>query len=98
MYDVYTTMSNSTAGGEALVKSRCYRSLRKSEEHHQLVVKLKKTNSGLVAKAHCSCKGGSGGHCNHVFALLYQLNDYNCLGYKDFPSDVTMRKFRDRWP
>ena len=63
--------------------------MKKSEEPHYLVVKLKNPDAGLVAKVHCSCKAGSGAHCNHVFALLYQLNDYNCLGYKDFPSDVT---------
>ena len=33
-----------------------------------------------VFKAHCSFKGGSGGHGNHVFALLFQLNDYWKVG------------------
>ena len=72
VYDVYTatTTRNSADAYEAFVKSRCYRSLKKSEEPHYLVVKLKNPDGGLVAEAHCSCKAGSGGHCNHVFALL----------------------------
>ena len=71
--------------------------MKKSEEPHYLVVKLKNPDGGLVAKAHCSCKAGSGSHCNHVFALLYQLNDYNCLGYKDIPSDVTCTSQPQSW-
>ena len=72
VYDVYTatTTRNSADAYEAFVKSRFYRSLKKSEEPHYLVVKLKNPDGGLVAEAHCSCKAGSGGHCNHVFALL----------------------------
>ncbi|KAK6178656.1 hypothetical protein SNE40_011184 [Patella caerulea] len=75
------------------VKARCYRSLKKNEESHHLFLTLKES-SGLesdngkfaeICTAHCSCKGGSGGHCNHVFALLYQLNDFSSLGMKDIP-------------
>lgn len=32
-----------------------------------------------------------------MFALLYQLNDYNCLGYKDIPSDVTCTSQPQSW-
>ena len=71
--------------------------MKKSEEPHYLVVKLKYPDGGLVAEAHCSRKAGSGGHCNHVFALLYQLNDYNCPGYKDIPSDVTCTSQPQSW-
>lgn len=71
------------------MKARCYRSLRKSEDPHYLSLILKEDNDkAAVSRAHCSCKGGSGGHCNHVLALLYQLNDYSCLDIKDIPSDV----------
>ena len=50
-----------------------------------------------MAQAHCSCKGGSGGHCNHMFALLFQLNDYSCLGVKDIPSDATCTSRPQSW-
>ena len=42
-----------------------------------------------VFKVHCSCKGGSTGHYNHAFALLFPFNDYSCLNIKDFQSDAT---------
>ena len=72
------------------VKARCYRSLKKNEEPHYLAVILKESDGrASVDRVHCSCKGGSGGHCNHIFALLYQLNDYSCLNIKDIPIDVT---------
>ena len=66
------------------MKSRCYRSLGKSEEPHYLSVIFTENDDRVaVSKAHCSCKGGSGGHCNHIFALIFQLNDYSCLNVKE---------------
>ena len=86
MYDIYTCEES----GDFYVKARCYQSRRKSEDPHYLSLILKEDNDkAAVSRAHCPCKGGSGGHCNHVLALLYQLNDYSCLDIKDIPSDVT---------
>jgi len=66
VYDVYTCQQ----GEDFHVKARCYRSLRRSEEPHFITVIFKDFDGRAdVFKAHCSCKGGSGGHCNHVFAL-----------------------------
>ena len=48
VYDVYTSTS---AAGESLVKARCYRSLRKNEEPHYLVVKMKNEDRATVARA-----------------------------------------------
>ena len=78
VYDIYTCEES----GDFYVKARCYRSLRKSEDPHYLSLILKEDNDkAAVSRAHCSCKGGSGGHCNHLLALLYQLNDYSCYLY-----------------
>ena len=80
IHDIYTR----EVSEHFYAKARCYRSLKKSEELHFLVVILKKSNDrASVHPAHCSCKAGSGGHCNHVFALLFQLNDLMCLNVKD---------------
>ena len=87
VYNIYSTREGS---GVFYVKARCYRSLRKSEDPHYLVLMLKEQgNRAAVCRAHCSCKGGSGGHCNHILALLYQLNDCCCLEVKDIPSNVS---------
>ena len=80
------------------VKARCYRSLRKSEEPHFLAVIFSECDGRAeVFKTHCSCKGGSGGHCNHVFALLFQFNDYSCLNMTDIPSDATCTSLPQSW-
>ena len=63
MYDVCTSTS---AAGESVMKARCYRLLRKNEEPYFVVVKMKNEDRATVSQAHCSCKGGSGGHCNHI--------------------------------
>ena len=94
VYDVYTATATD---GKTLIKSRCYRSLRKNEEPHHLAVEFKSGDRAVDAQAHCSCKGGSGGHCNHIFALLFQLNDYSCLELKDIPSDVTCTSRPQSW-
>eukprot|EP00795_Rhopilema_esculentum_P007395 gene7395-13148_t len=50
-----------------------------------------------ISKAHCSCKAGSGGHCNHVFALLFQINDFSCSGLKSIPIDSTCTSRSQQW-
>ena len=80
------------------MKSRCNRSLRKSEEPHYLsVIFTENDGRAAVSKAHCSCKGGSGGHFNHIFALIFQLNDYSCLNVKEIPSDATCTSLPQSW-
>ncbi|XP_022804138.1 uncharacterized protein LOC111341436 [Stylophora pistillata] len=64
--DVYTASSQQCQW----VKGRCYRSHRKTEEPHSMKIGLDK--SGNCYKSNCSCKAGSGGHCN-VLGLLYLL-------------------------
>ena len=94
VYDIYACQQVE----DFHVKARCYRSLRKSAEPHFLAVILRECRGRAeVFKAHCSCKGESGGHCNHVFALLFQLNDYSCLNIKDIPSDATCTSLPQSW-
>ena len=94
MSDIYTREES----GDFYVKARCYRSLCKSEDPHYLSFMLKQENDrAAVSRAHCSRKGGSGGHCIHVLALLYQLNDYSCLDVKDISSDVSCTSRCQSW-
>lgn len=67
LHDVYTASSQQCQW----VKGRCYRSQRKTEEPHSMKIGLEK--SGNCCKSNCSCKAGSGGHCNHVLGLLHLL-------------------------
>ena len=80
------------------VRARCYRFLRKSEEPHFLAVIFRECDGRAeVFKAHCSCKGESGGHCNNIVALLFQLNHYSCLNIKGIPSDTTCTSLPQSW-
>ena len=61
------------------MKARCYASLRKSEDPHYLAKVSKEDNDKTaVSRAHCYCKGGSGGHCGH-FLILVQPQMEKCL-------------------
>ena len=72
--------------------------MRETEDLHQLFLSLSDSEGqALVCEAHCSCKGGSGGHCNHMFALLFQLNDYSCLEIKDIPGDESCTSRPQTW-
>ena len=50
-----------------------------------------------MENAHCSCKGGSGDHCNHLFALLFQLNDCSCSRVNTVPSCSSCTSRRQEW-
>ena len=94
VYDIYACKES----GDFYVKLLCYRSLRKSEEPHYLsVIFTENDGRAAVSKAHCSCKGGSGGHYNHIFPLIFQLNDYSCLNVKGIPSDATCTSLPQSW-
>lgn len=81
-----------------VMKARCYRSLKKNEQPHflQIVIEEKERRAAVI-RAHCSCKAGSGGHCNHTFALLFQINDYCCSDVKDIPSDASCTSLAQTW-
>ena len=71
VYDIYTC----EVSGDFYEKARCHRSLRKSEDLHYLAINLKEDNyKAAVSRAHCSRKGGSGGHYNRVLALFRVLS------------------------
>ena len=94
LYDIYPC----EASGDFYVKSRCYRSLIKSEEPHYLsVIFMENDGRAAVSKARCSYKEGSGGHCNDIFILIFQLNDYSCLKVKEIPSDATCTSLPHSW-
>ena len=71
-------------------RARSYRSLRKNEEPHYLFIGFcSQDNRVSISHARCSCKAGSGGHCNHVLGLIFLLNDISSSGILDIPSDAT---------
>ena len=61
----------------------------------RFIAKGDKTES--VLQAHCSCKAGSGGHCNHISALLFLVNDYSCSQITEVPSDLTCTSRLQTW-
>ena len=94
VYDIYACEESE----DFHIKARCYRLLRKSEDPHYLALVLRENDDrATIYRAHCSCKGGSGGHCNHIFGLIFQLNDYSCLNIKDIPSDVICTSRPQSW-
>ena len=49
------------------IKARCYRSMKKNEEPHYLIIQFIAVSEGgdsNVVAAHCLCKAGNEGHCN----------------------------------
>ena len=82
---------------DVIIRARCFRSMKKNEDPHTILVCAQSASFAQVSKAHCSCKAGSGGHCNHIFALLFQLNDYSCSELKSIPIDGTCTSRPQKW-
>lgn len=77
------------------VKAKCYRSMKKSEKPHDLLVTLK--SDGSVQEGKCSCVAGVGGHCNHIYALLYSIDHTLKLKLKTFPRAKTCTDKPAEW-
>lgn len=45
----------------------------------------------------CSCKAGAGGHCHHMFALLYPLTHWSLLNLGEIPADKTCTSLPQAW-
>ena len=96
IYDIYFGQGDGTNG--SFVRARSHHSLRKNEEPHFLHLHVvSKLGRASVENAHCSCKVGRRGHCNHLFALLFQLNDFSCSKVNTVPSDSSCTSRRQEW-
>lgn len=70
------------------VRARCYRSMKKNEEPHKLLLTFRKLSEPSVMSFSCSCAAGKC-LCQHVVALLFTLCDYKMLGYKKVPPIIS---------
>ncbi|KAK3735994.1 hypothetical protein QZH41_018253 [Actinostola sp. cb2023] len=93
IHDVF--VGEKTNIDNVFVKGRCFRSQRKNEEPHFLNLEVKST--GEIVLTQCSCKAGAGGHCNHMFALLYLLIHWAMLGVTDIAADKTCTSLPQQW-
>ena len=80
---------------EVHVKGKCYRSQRKSESPHNVLVLLSVT--GNVVKAKCSCPAGANGYCNHTMGLLYLIDHVIKLKRPLFPTSGTCTDNPQQW-
>ena len=81
---------------QLFVKSKCFRSQKKSEEPHSLIVAIT-ISPCKVYDAYCSCVAGASGFCNHVFGVLYTLSHYAKSGIKEIPSDLSRTSQPQQW-
>ncbi|XP_028461619.1 uncharacterized protein LOC114573556 [Perca flavescens] len=80
---------------QVVVRGRCFRSMRKSEEPHKLEISLAAENANLNAFS-CSCAAGKG-FCNHIVAILYQTAHYSQLGLQAVPPPLACTSGLQRW-
>ena len=67
-----TPSTSFSSSSEHLIKARCYHSMSKRQPAHFLWFQVTSHNNGArVLSAHCSCKAGAGGICNHAYAVIY---------------------------
>ena len=83
------------AGSEVRVKGKCYRSQRKSDRPHDVMVIL--SLAGNVNKARCSCAAEENGYCNHAMGLLYLIDHVIKLKTPTFPKVGTYTENPPQW-
>jgi len=81
--------------GEVHVKGKCYRSQKKNQTPHNVLIKLSK--SGNVNMARCSCAAGANGYCNHTMGLLYLIDHVIKLKAPTFPKVGTCTENPQQW-
>ena len=79
VYDVYTAARDP----HSFVKARCYRSLRKNEEPHYLIIRFESDVRAVVSNAHCSCKRWSLQPCVRIDFPAERLRLPERSGYSE---------------
>ena len=79
---------------EAVVSTRCYKSMKKNEAPHslQVIIGIQQT----IVSGKCSCVAGAGGICHHVVALLFYPAHCKQLGLNILPDDLTCTMMSQR--
>ena len=70
------------------IRAKCYRSMKKNEEPHNLLVVFKREREPCVVSFRCSCAAGQG-LCHHIIGLMCTLAHYQMLGMKYVPPVIS---------
>ena len=54
-------------------------------------------SSGDVLNAKCTCKAGKSSYCNHVMALLIEIEDYYLHQLAEVPEEEACTERARRW-
>jgi len=87
---------NSTSHEEiCFFESRVKASMTRNKSYRTNISLWK--SSGKVRSGSCNCKGGAGGRCRHVGALLHTLLDFVESELAAIPQDVTCTEKPQQW-
>ncbi|XP_068728761.1 uncharacterized protein [Montipora capricornis] len=78
------------------IRAKCYRSMKKNEEPHNLLVVFKREREPCVDSFRCSCAAGQG-LCHHIIGLMYTLAHYQMLGMKSVPPVISKTSRPQTW-
>ena len=85
---------------EFFVKARCYRSMRKNEQPHHVMICLSASSSTKrITDTTCSCAADNRKAigCSHCIALIYTLADYCKLGLNKVPVSRSCTSKPQEW-
>ena len=89
------TVYTKVFGNSFMVKAK-YRASMSTREIHELEVSLDVT-SGNVREAHCTCRAGKSGYCNHVMSLLLELARYSLEDFVRIPEEAACTSMSRKW-
>ncbi len=79
------------------IKAQCFRSQSKSKPPHRLWCALNSAFPHDVIRAECSCVAGASAFCNHVFALLYQIDHFVKKEFRTVPDTGSKTSVPQVW-
>ena len=76
------------------IKAKCCASMKKIK---RVVVVTLTRKTSTVEKAKCSCPAGASNYCNHIIALLFEIEVYSLKGLTEVPQEVSCTSQARKW-
>ncbi|KAK7151608.1 hypothetical protein R3I94_008063 [Phoxinus phoxinus] len=92
----YEVSNKDRLSGEVCVRALCYRSMRKNEAPHNLIVGLRDVSPVVLTHSKCLCVTGTA-LCNHTVALLFQTAHYSQLNLSVVPPVLSCTEREQSW-
>ncbi|XP_045189076.2 uncharacterized protein LOC123546672 [Mercenaria mercenaria] len=73
-----------------------YPSVKKNEQRHVVSLDVD-VKEKVIVEGYCRCQQGDGGTCSHIIAILYLIEQWKIIGYKDVSALLSSTSLPQQW-